>query len=103
MYETELDRSSLPFALRRLVNHGERRNMDTSNLGLGNDIERTMLATEESEDDVGYVEVHDNIVRNMSLDQFKDKLIKHFNIVFMKKEIQWPDCNNNNNTEENNN
>ena len=102
--ETELDdRSSLPFALKRLVHPGERRHMDTSNLGLGNVTERTVLATEEREDDVGYVEVHNNIVRNMSMDQYRDKLIKHFNIAFMKKEIQWPGCIYNINTEENNN
>ena len=91
VYEVELDnQSSLPFALRRLINPGQSRNIDTSNIGLGNDVKRTVTLPQDINVDSGDADIDDKVVRNISFHQFRYKLMKHFNIAFMRKEVEWP-------------
>ena len=95
-YELEPDtRENLPFALKRLATPGGKSQFDISNMGYGNDVIRSQhidvvednsLVTDNSNE--GAV-----AVRNMSYKVFRDKLIRHFNIAFAKKELTWPSRN----------
>lgn len=90
------DLETTPFALRRLASPSEYRNYDTSGIGPGE---------EEFEDDGvegGEAGVHDEAneldvetdgvrdVAKMSLMDFREKLVIHFNVKFSRHEIKWP-------------
>ena len=90
-YETEIDDSTnLPFALKRLAKPNQERTYDLSKVGYGNDVVRTV--NEEINVGTKYNldqnKVHN--VKDLSLHQFRMKLITHFNIAFMHKKIVWP-------------
>jgi hypothetical protein len=63
-------------------------NYDGSGMGAGNDRETTT----DDDDFVGSVQELNGtiIVRKLSMKQFRERLIRHFEIAFKKKEIQWP-------------
>ena len=102
-YETELDESQdLPFALRRLIKPGEARNFDISGVGIGNDIANsTDSVTTSNSDHVTEMntinlpvnEIRNDMyipIKNMPFQLFRQKLIRHFNIAFQNKEVEWP-------------
>ena len=96
-WETEED-NEIPFALRRLHNPSKSRKYDISGMGKGNDMdwdsynpniedidvdENNSVSSEKDSD--GNI-----VVRKMPLQQFRSKLIRHFNIAFHKHELVWP-------------
>ena len=91
IYETEMDNSTdLPFALKRLAKPNQERTYNLSKVGYGNDVVRTV--NEEINVGTKYNldqnKVHN--VKDLSLHQFRMKLITCFNIAFMHKKIVWP-------------
>ena len=96
-WETEEDcTQDLPFALRRLIKPGSSRNLDISGIGYGNDAltstESVSTSTNNNEEDelnvvdsMGQNRFVARSVNKMSLQQFRSKLIRHFNIAFHKK------------------
>ena len=87
-------RNHIPQSIRRLLSPAQARNCDASAMGRGNDFERgtdqqqQQLAVDNNTaetDSEGCI-----IVRKMSLQAFRNKLITHFNIAFQRKEIKWP-------------
>ena len=47
------------------------------------DLEMESVAVDDDHDDA-------QVVRKMSMEDFRDKLVTHFDIAFQRKEIQWP-------------
>ena len=94
--------SDLPFALRRLRNPSNKRNFDLSGMGIGpdattdgDDHDRMLfLGTQENiQSTQQYFEKYKDECINvckLSLPFFHEKLIRHFNIAFKKKEVVWP-------------
>lgn len=97
-WETEHDNyESLPFAMKRLWQPGTERKYDISGMGYGNDVERSQIISEIEIPAVR--EMVDRQFRNpeeilavkdLPLSVVRQKLIRHFNIAFHKKEIKWP-------------
>ena len=99
-WETEVDDTQdLPFASRRLIRPGTNRNLDTSGIGNGNDIGNstdniTTSATNIAETNcniLGSSGAHgclSHSINKLSLQQFCQKLIRHFNVVFQRKEVK---------------
>lgn len=89
--------NDLPEPIRRFhsTREGQVRNLDTSNPGRGSDAppleeileEHVEVESEENNDanDNGY-----HIVRNMNQSLFREKLVRHFNIAYEKRELVWP-------------
>ena len=96
-WETEEDcTQDLPFALRRLIKPGSSRNLDISGIGYGNDAltstESVSTSTNNNEEDelnvvnsMGQNRFVARSINKRSLQQFRSKLIRHFNIAFHKK------------------
>jgi len=83
--------SRLPQAVRRLLTPAQARNFDTSGMGVGTD--RVNGEATENEQDRGRVEVDFTghiVVKSLLLQDFRRRLIRHFDIVFKKREVQWP-------------
>ena len=97
-WETEPDNENdIPFALKRLHKPAKARRYDLSGMGCGNDIHSDTDDDFDSDHDDGtdsIVSARDAdgkvIVRKMSLELFRSKLIRHFGICFQKKELVWP-------------
>lgn len=83
-------------ALERLHNPMEARNFDTSGMGNGNDHVEDDESTEENsimeQSEESLVVDNDGalIVRHLSFDYFRSKLVNHFDIAFKKREVKWP-------------
>ena len=91
--------SDTPGALLRLRHPVRQRNYnDTSGMGPGDDVLLTENVLEEAYDcseivvgvNDGNVGLSMQKVRNMTLIEFRQKLVTHFNIAFQKNELQWP-------------
>ncbi|KAG7342192.1 DDE superfamily endonuclease [Nitzschia inconspicua] len=81
----------IPRPIRRLLSPQQRRNYDTSGMGIGGD----MMKEQNHEVVPNIVErvSHSNgemVVRKMSMQQFRSKLVEHFDIAFKKRELSWP-------------
>ena len=98
-WETDPDnREDLPFALKRLATAGGKTSLDISGMGYGNDVIQHAHNTQNVNEVVtgnvhrgrGNRSNHNPSVRHLSLDFFREKLIRHFNIAFHRKEVTWP-------------
>ena len=104
-WECELDnQKDIPFAIKRLNAPSKSRNMnmqlrDLSGMGCGNDVQN--ISIEDAHDvETDMMETREEIesiktkgripIKNLSLDYFRRKLIRHFNIAFQKDEVSWP-------------
>jgi DDE superfamily endonuclease len=87
-----------PFALHRLhaSSYEQLRRYDTSGMGPGRD-----LSSEQDVMDMDFNIFHSGsipypgdigirVVKNLSLDYFRHRLVEHFNILFRQGKIQWP-------------
>jgi hypothetical protein len=94
----EVNTHALPFAIQRLHGTQPLRQFDLARMGQGNDRDET------AGDDLpegrtvhrGVAELDETgarVVRHLSLDCFRGKLVKHFDILFQRKELQWPSRN----------
>lgn len=107
LFDDDEENSRMPFALRRLFNGAERRNYDTSGMGPGyvedddennndeddddHNINNTQLANEDLQNVATVInQTAVNDVKNLSCEIMRDKLIIHFDILFRKNSIQWP-------------
>jgi hypothetical protein len=63
-------------------------------MGRGADAEDSNNDGGEEEEHVGEIPAHGDrsirIVRKLSLPYFRDKLVKHFDILFRQNKIKWP-------------
>ena len=95
-YQTDNNDNHLPFAIRRLVSDDSEKVYDFSGNGPGNDVilQNCNKSIQDQDQDVelpvetnrdGFINV-----RNMSLRNFCQKLIIHFNIMFQNNELKWP-------------
>ena len=93
------DMETLPYSIRKLVNPNTNRTTDISGMGNGNDVDSEVEDDNSSEDDEddntpitqdedGYIKL-----RDLSLNQFRKKLIMHFNIAFKQNKVKWPQRN----------
>mgnify|MGYP003331645556 FL=1 len=103
LFDNREDHSNVPFALRRLLSGAEQRNYDSSGMGPGyvddiddeqdeNEITAQIQCDKET--------VHDNIyhidqgeindVHRIDANMMRDKLIIHFDILFRRHQIHWP-------------
>ena len=93
-YQTDNNDKHLPFAIRRLVSDDSEKVYDFSGNGPGNDVILQNCNKSIQDQDVA-LPVKTNSdgfinVRNMSLRNFRQKLIIHFNIMFQNNELKWP-------------
>ena len=83
---------TLPFAVRRLaVTDSELRGYDSSAMGRGTDYDPT-VGDESDDHDVqpDPVDRHQvRLVRHLSLDFFRGRLVEHFDIIFKQGKIHW--------------
>jgi len=94
------DTSRIPQAIRRLLSPAQARNFDTSGMGTGTDRVADNGADDAEDnngaddaEDAGNVEVDlmgHIVVKSLSLNQFRSRLIRHFNIAFKRREVKWP-------------
>ena len=91
--------TSIPNAIKRLTTNLNFRNYDTSGMGVGEDVlhdtTRHDTASDESDDECDQLENKqskngDRVVRLLSLNFFRRKLVEHFDILFNHNQIQWP-------------
>jgi len=93
----DIQEDDLPQSVRTLLDQESLMvNYNGSGMGLGDDgsssISQQESSDEQAEDFAGnFQEVHGAIlVRKLSMKQFRDRLIRHFDIAFQKRELQWP-------------
>ena len=88
------DYYELPFSIQRLINPATQRTADLSGTSYGNDVERTNTDDNDenednenvvSADEDGYIKLSD-----LTMDQFRNRLIVHFNIAFSQNKVVWP-------------
>ena len=103
LFDEEDNEDNISFALRRLVTGRSHREYDSSGMGAGhnNNGEDNGNHNEEQDPfdvDLGF-DVNDNqcinqsginLVKDLSSDTMRDKLVTHFNILFQQNKIQWP-------------
>ena len=103
LFDEEDNEDDIPFALRRLVTGRSHREYDSSGMGAGhnNDGEDDGNHNEDQDPfdvDLGF-DVNDNecvnqsginLVKDLSSDTMRDKLVTNFNILFQQNKIQWP-------------
>ena len=101
-WDTEEDcTQDLSFALRRLIKPGSSRNLDILGIGYGNNaltstesVSASINNNEEDElnvvDSMGQNRFVACTINKMSLQQFRSKLIRHFNIAFHQKKLSGP-------------
>jgi hypothetical protein len=107
--QNDEDEYFTPFACRRLSNPSNgrfNRSHDTSGRYIGTDsmcdnCDRNAndVVTRENPDEVEkqIENIHDNaadrnvwVVRNLSMDYFRDRLIEHFDLLWQENKIKWP-------------
>ena len=95
----DVEADELPQSVRTLLSqYNITANYDGSGMGIGNDRHEDEggRSNADHDDDGSFVgslqQTNDGaiIVRKLSMHQFRERLIRHFEIAFMKKEIQWP-------------
>ena len=96
--EDDVKSISMLFALHKLLDINLAQRYDTSGSGIGNDVEidsgdaqsiaecnaQPLQNKPIQNDDLSYN------VNDMSLIQFREKLIRHFNIAFKQHKLKWP-------------
>ena len=83
----------LPFALQRLREGCDLRLFDTSGLGPGDDRinqQVTMEVINNNDANASALPANDRTVRYLSLNNFRSKLIDHFDILFKRNRLVWP-------------
>ena len=97
----EQDDSDLPFSIRRLESPTGTKVYDFSGMGQGNDCiscSDNETGTKEDCETEENVTINDDgsiNVSDLSLKLFREKLVIHFNILFLQNKIQWPKRNTN--------
>jgi hypothetical protein len=90
----EFEDDEVPEAMRRLISPVNQRTFDVSGMGTGDDpSDDNAEATDQQQSTAGNVQMSDDgciILRTMTMEAFRRKLIQHFDIAFAKKEIHWP-------------
>lgn len=93
----ETNLQDLPESIRNLVSPGLPRNFDHSGMGPGRDSVYDQQAIQEAEynDRSGSVVMENGaiVVRRLSMNQFRERLVQHFDILFQKKQVIWPQRN----------
>ena len=97
------DPCNVPFALTHLKEPGKNRYIDMTlsdlaGIGQGNDIESVSVWWDDESEEISHEEdiskfIEDDgriAVHKMSIDYFRQKIVRHFNIAFQKHEVQWP-------------
>ena len=97
-----------PNAIQKLLNPNQRRRNDLSSMGHGNDFDRNdnnemndVSDVEEEEEENTCSSIPTNSdngpirVRDLSLNEFRKRLIVHFNIMFHQNKVVWPTRNKN--------
>jgi hypothetical protein len=84
----------MPFSMQRLQSGPDPRLYDASGMGPGEDYDG-LTATMETINDIEVIEEDDDnvpirIVRYLSLTYFRNKLIQHFDIMFQRYQLVWP-------------
>jgi hypothetical protein len=90
----------IPDAVQRLMSRREMQHFDVSGMGFGSDVRHEQshqrrrhnagVETQRSlRDDADEAESV-RVVKDLSLEFFRSKLIRHFDIAFQRNEIQWP-------------
>jgi hypothetical protein len=101
--DTYLATNLIPMAIQRLNDPDAIRNYDTSSAGIGEDFvaQRAVQDAAVNLDTVDdssnstileQIVVNDEavVVRNLSMKQFRQRLVTHFDIAFQRREIRWP-------------
>ena len=79
----------IPFAIRRINDPSLLREYDSSSIGVANQRKRNVPATRvASNSDLREGQIRN--VRDLSMNNFRSKLINHFEIKFRMNEIEWP-------------
>ena len=81
------DRRDARFAIDRLHNPSEARTHDSSGMGVGSDRDDNDGSSVSM---LPLGEVRMDSVRALSLEEFRNRLVTHFDIAFKKREIVWP-------------
>lgn len=92
LHDTRDVMQHLPFAVQRLHDGWDPRTFDASGLGPGDDRINRELSMEANnntdDDDTGRADV--KIVRHLTLNNFRGRLIEHFDIMFKRNQLVWP-------------
>ena len=95
----------VPFPIRKILDPNLAQRYDTSGNVIGNDYESSNIEVEAPIErntqtvDVQAIANEDAScnVKNLSLNEFRQRLIRHFNIAFQRDKIVWPRRTSNNN------
>ena len=97
-YNVEDDMDDMPYSIQRLINPATRRVEDISGMGRGNDYDTDLFHDSNTDErDInsvvyqssdGYIKVNE-----LSLDEFRRRLITHFNIAFQQNQVRKPSRN----------
>jgi hypothetical protein len=84
----------LPPALRRALQPDQMSGYNTSGMGPGNDHEANMDVETDPDlgDNLALGDKTTRIVRHLSLNYFRKKLVEPFSIRFSQNSVQWPSC-----------
>ena len=94
-YKTELDgQRDLPKSLKKLAKPDEYRKYDLSATEYRNEVTRNRV-DEVCVNEYTSIATSSNQstpipVNSLTLDEFRNKLVTHFNIAFQKNELKWP-------------
>lgn len=80
----------LPAAVQRLMSPTQLRTFDLSRVGLMGATDNVVYRHRQGDNDNDDAQMSCKVVKKLSLNYFRSKLIKHFNIAFQRNEIQWP-------------
>ena len=84
----------VPFAIQRLYRSSSTH--DTSRIGLGGDTDVLSSAVKDEADPNEQTPIEQatwdgvRVVRKLSLEYFKSKLVEHFDIMFTHRRLVWP-------------
>lgn len=81
----ELDFDDLPLSMQRLYSPDEVRAYDTSNMS-----EHSLAYDGNESGNEGVDGDGVRVVRNLSLNYFRGRLVEHFHIKFMEGKVKWP-------------
>ena len=80
----------VPWSLARLSQRLDPRTLDLSGMGPGIDVSEQRMQPDQ-DDDTNPVGVNGvKLVKGISLNVFRRKLVNHFKILFARNEIKWP-------------
>ena len=88
VYEEDVDDvNTLPFSLKRLAKPNQHKKFDLSKVGYGNDVQRTIRQEINVDSKLAFDKKKIHNVNELTLHQFRMKLITHFNICFLHKRL----------------